>query len=164
MSYKIEPFTGFEIALKRLEPQSDETLYFLPENLVELDSSKFIYPETTTDLKKILKAQNISIDYLTKDRPLLRSRKGAEWIGPTIFLGFSLWTGNPHLIGISLNILSSYLYDFFKGSAKNKEVKFDIVIESKKNQEFQKITYEGSVEGIKSLENVIKQLKNDYSV
>ena len=142
MSNKVEPYTDLENTINRQKIKSDKKICFLPESIAEAeDPSKFIYPGTTTDLGKVLKAENIVIEYLTDDRPLLRSRKYADWVGPTIFIGASLLTENSNLIGISLNLISSCLYDFFKGTINDKKVKLDIVIERKKQQEFQKISY-----------------------
>jgi len=156
MNYKIEKFTE----LDEFQLLSDKEICFLPENLVETSiTSEFIYSETTTDLRKIFKKEKLIIDYLTEDKPLLRSRKSADWFGPTILLGITVLTENQHLIGLTINVISSYLYDFFKGSIGNKKIKFDIVLENQKGKEYQKITYEGDIEGVKNLVNVIKQLK-----
>lgn len=135
-------------------------IFFFPENFDEAtDTSKFIYSETTSDLKKIFKNSNQSVSYITNEKPLLRVRKSADWFGPAIFISFSTLVQNTELINISLNLISNYLYDFFKGSVSEKNVKLDIIVESKKKAEYTKIEYEGSVEGLKDLENIIKQLK-----
>lgn len=161
MNYQIRDFQ----TLPDIFPlYSRSSLTFLPENLNDIqDPSRFIYSETTTDIKKIFKSENLTINYLTDDKPTLRARKSADWFGPTIFIGFSILAQNSNLINISLNLLSSYLYDFFKGSTSTKKVKFDLVIESKKDKEFKTISYEGPVDGIKELEGVIKELRNDNS-
>ncbi|MNG24061.1 hypothetical protein D3C84_1087420 [compost metagenome] len=55
-------------------------------------------------------------------------------------------------------MISSYLYDYFKGAiVETKKVKFEIVIETKKRKILKKIKYEGTVEGIKELTEVIKR-------
>jgi len=53
-------------------------------------------------------------------------------------IGFSVLSENPQLIEISISLISSYLYDLFKGSGGNKKVKFDIVIGNKKTNSTQK--------------------------
>lgn len=157
MNYKIEEYKEIENIIDILA--SIKEICFLPENLTEKNPSEFIYSETTTDLRKVFIVENLMINYLTDDKPLLRSRKSADWFGPTIFIGFSILADNPHLIGVSLNLISSYLYDIFKGAIGSKNVKFDVVVENKKNKEYQKISYKGNVGGIKELEGVIKSLK-----
>ncbi len=157
MSYKIVEYIETPNKLNLFNFDSNNSFYFIPENInEELESTKYIYPESTTDIRKMLKSENITIEYLTSDKPLLRSRKSSDWFGPTLLITYSLLSQNSTLIGISLNLISSYLYDYFKGSTESKQVKFEIILESKKKKEFKKIKYEGSIEGIKELDSVIK--------
>lgn len=74
-------------------------------------------------------------------------------------IGFSVLSENPQLIEISISLISSYLYDLFKGSGGNKKVKFDIVIGNENNKSFKKISYEGDIDGVKELNSIIKNLK-----
>jgi hypothetical protein len=164
LKYEIKEYNKLTELLNKFKVDATDGLFFLPDNINDAEKSKdFIYSETTTDLRKIFESKQ-PIDYLTNDKPLLRARKSADWFGPTILIGATILTENPHLIGITFNILSSYLYDIFKGTTNNKLVKFDIVLEDKKKKQHQKITYEGNVDGIKELEKVIKKLKNDNSI
>lgn len=160
MSYKIEKYPELVNVISKQDLDFEKDICFIPENLSEAEScTDFIYSETTTDLRKILNKNNIPIEYLTDDKPLLRSRKYADWFGPTILIGFYTLTNNPHFIGVTLNLISSYLYDFFKGTIGESKVKFELIVESKKKKEFQKINYEGSVDGISELEDIIKAMK-----
>ncbi|MBE7638705.1 hypothetical protein GUB10_00020 [Salegentibacter sp. BLCTC] len=159
MNYEIKEYNELSDLFNKFQIVETTGLLFIPENIDNAENSKdFIYSETTTDLRKVFEGKQ-QIDYLTKDKPLLRARKSADWFGPTILIGATILTENPHLIGITFNILSSYLYDIFKGTTKDKKVKFDIVLEDKKKKQFQKINYEGNVEGIAELEKVINKLK-----
>ena len=142
------------------ESNSNSDLFFIPENLAQVENSnEFIYSDTTTDLNKTLKKDGLKINFLTDDKPLLRSRKNAEWFGPSILVGYTILTQNPQLIDLTMSILSSYLYDLFKGVGGTKKVKFDIIIESKSKKNYKQISYEGNIEGIKELNNVIKTLE-----
>lgn len=157
MKHEIKEYTELGNLLDKLKIQTDSLICFLPENLYETENSKeFIYCETTTDLNKTLKKENQKIDYLTDDKPLLRSRKSADWFGPTILFGFTIISQNPQLVDITMSLLSSYLYDLFKGTGGAKKVKFDVVIGTKNKKSYKKISYEGSVEGIKELNKIIK--------
>ena len=165
MSYHIPAIPHTSHLFSQFSQANCSSLTFLPENLNEAqNSSDFIYSEVTTDIRKVFKKENLVIDYLTDEKPILRARKSADWFGPTIFIGFSILSQNSNLINVSLDLFSSYLYDFFKGSTSNKKVKFNLVIENKKNKEFKSISYEGPIDGIKELEEVIKGLKNGNSV
>lgn len=161
MSYKTEPFNQLVNSISKHAIDLDKGVYFIPENIFDSEeTSNFIYSETTSDLKKIFRKSNVPINYLTEDKPLLFSRKSADWFGPTLMFSFSVLVHNPHLIGISLNLISNYLYDFFKGKTGDKSVKFEVIVERKKKEEFVKINYEGSIEGIAELERVIKSSKS----
>lgn len=160
MKHEIKEYNELGNLFEKLNIQTDSLICFLPENLYETEDSKeFIYSESTTDLNKILKKENKKINYLTNDKPLLRSRKSADWFGPTILFGITVISQNSQLVDITISLLSSYLYDFFKGTGGTKKVKFDIVIGSKNKKSYKRISYEGSVEGVKELNEVIKKLK-----
>jgi hypothetical protein len=160
MNYIVEEYSDAGVRLNQFDFNSNQTLFFIPENFSdEVRSSEYIYSESTSDVKKVLRAENLIIKYLTTDKPLLRTRKSADWYGPILFISYSVLSENPTIIGISLNLISSYLYDYFKGTiVETKKVKFEIVIETKKSKTLQKVKYEGSVEGIKELTEVIKSL------
>lgn len=70
-------------------------------------------------------------------------------MGRTDYFYFSNVT--PHLVTIALNVISSYLTEWFKGIPKNnRKVKLSIVLETKK-KEYKKIEYEGPPDGLKQL-------------
>jgi hypothetical protein len=157
MNYIIEDFDpGKQSDLLQCVTNND--LIFLPEN-IEDDVLQYVYPESTSDIRKVFKANNLATFYLCSDKPKLRARKSADWFGPALFINFAILSQNPDLINIALNLISSYLHDFFKGSPNNKKVKFEIVVQTKQEKGFQKIKYEGDIDGIKELDAVIKQLK-----
>lgn len=161
MSYKIESYNQLPDLLFKHSIDLDKGVYFIPENIFDSeDTSNFIYSETTSDIRKVFRKNNVQVHYLTEDKPLLRSRKSADWFGPPLLFSFSVLVNEPHLIGISLNLISSYLYDFFKGKTGDKSVKFDVIVEQKEKEEFVKINYEGPIEGIAELENVIKSSRS----
>jgi hypothetical protein len=157
---KIEKIS-FENNIELLQSKSNSTdIFFFPENFDEVKGfSNFIYSESTIDIKKVFNANERSISFLNDAKPLLRLRKSADWFGPTLFITFSTLTQNPELINVSLNLISNYLYDFFKGSVTHKNIKMDIIVENKEKKEYSKINYEGSIDGLKGIERIIKELK-----
>ena len=160
MEQTIKTYDELSDIFSRLGINSNIELGLLPENLSEAKSTdEFIYSDEATDLRKIFKSENIDIEYITHDKPLLRSRKNVDWFGPAIFIGFSVLYQNDYLISVMLNLISSHIYDFFKDNLNKRKVKLDIVVETSKNKTYQKISYEGGLEGIKDLEGVIKKLK-----
>jgi hypothetical protein len=140
--------------------QIPDGLSFLPENFdTATNTEDFIFTDTLSEVRKIFKASEIPFELLNVKKPKLRTRKNADWLGPTLFISFSLLFQNSALVSITLNVLSNYLTDFFKGTIGKKNVKFEIVVETKKNVETKRITYEGSIEGIAELYPIIDSFK-----
>ncbi len=159
MDYKIEEFNEIHTILRDFKIEENK-FYFLPEDMLDLKkNTNLIYSETTANIQKVFKSNHLNIDYLTEDIPQLRLRRSSDWFGPCFFIGISLLSENSHLIGVSLNLISDYLYDLFKGTTKDKKVKFDIIIEKEKNKQYSKITYDGTVDGIRELEKIINKIK-----
>jgi hypothetical protein len=155
MDYEIEDIDLNE-KLTELNLVLPSGLTFIPENF---DSAKttddFIFTESLADITKVFRSKSIEIKPLGGDSNRLRSRKNADWYGPALFFSLTLITENPTIVSVSLNVLSNYITDFFKGSFGEKKVKLDIYVEKKGRKKLKKISYSGSVEGLKELEKII---------
>ena len=157
MNYKIEEYNHLAKEFKRLDLDISSSIIFLPENLEEAKSKEdFIFSDSISDIEKIFRENNVSFSQLGGYSNLYRVRKNADWWGPALYFGASMLSENSTVVSIALNVLSNYLTDFFKGSFSEKKVKIEIYVEERKDVKFKKITYEGNVEGIKELENIIK--------
>ena len=160
MDYKIESCNQIIDTFQNLNFEIPETFAFFPENFNSTNSANdFIFPDSLSDLNKIFRVKQIPIVKLTPAIPKYRSRKSADLITPTLFISYSLFSDNSILISLALNVLSNYITDFFKGTLKNRKVKLEIIVETKKQKEFSKISYEGDYDGLKDLEGIIKSLK-----
>ena len=158
VSYIIEETKLFK-KLDLPDNQNSDVLILLPENIEEAqDKSNFIFADSTNDFRKVLKLNNISSTIIGNDNSQFRIRKSADLYGPAIFITLSLLSENPHLVSISLNIISDYCIDWFKGKTGNKNVKLSIYVETQKSKKVMKISYEGNPEGIKKLDKVVKSL------
>lgn len=160
MDYKIE---DLEIS-KRLDELGlalPENLAFFPENF-DTASTKgdFVFTDSMLDLSKIFKQDNsISIPALGQDTELYRARKSADIYLPAIFFGLSQVTENSTIVSVSLNVLSNYIYDLCKGTSGKKTAHVDLYVETKEKGKVKKLSYKGSVEGLKELDKVIKAMK-----
>lgn len=85
-----------------------------------------------------------------------QSNHSIDWVGPTLVLTHEILS-NPNLVSIYTNLISNYLYDLLRGREKSAIVKFSIVAEKNKSRSFTKITYEGSLEGMKLLPKIIRR-------
>ncbi len=159
MEYTITE-TELASTLERFGLQMPENLSFLPENIEDAETvENFIYPDTLTELRKTLRFQQVTVPTLEDTKPKLLGRKSADLYLPSLFIGVGAILSNPNLVSVALNIVSSYVYDFFKGNPGRKTVAIDIFVEKQGDKTVKKITYKGGPEGIKDLANVIKQLE-----
>ena len=62
----------------------------------------------------------------------------------------------PSSLSLSLNVIANYATDFLRGVSGNPNVKLDIVVE-KNDKTCKKISYEGSIDGLKDLPAVIRE-------
>ncbi len=88
------------------------------------------------------------------------SEKDADWIAPTIFVGASFLSQNPHLISVALNVISNYLTDLFKRGFASREAHVSIVVERIKDDklEYYRVEYNGEPAGISDLAKVIQEV------
>lgn len=156
MEYKIEEYK-IEAWLQQLGLESPKTTTFLPENILEAESiSDLIFTDEVIELEKYFKQNNQNIGILGGKPKLLRSRKNADIYLPAILFSISALSENPEIVTISLNIISSYLYDILKGTAGRKEVNIEFHLEKKGKSK--KIVFKGTPEDFKSLEKIFKKL------
>lgn len=82
-------------------------------------------------------------------------------VGPTILITSSVIIQNPHLITITLNVISNYLTDFFKGVPNNQtNAKLSIVVKNKSG-DYKKIKYNGHKDELKELPKIIKAVHDE---
>lgn len=160
MEHKITEFINIRERIESLNNNFNSDFCILPENIESATSvDEFIFTDNATTVKKVFHNNNVSIDILQNSNSAFRQRCSIDWYAPMIFIGYSLLSENSNLITVGLNVLSNYITDFFKGSFGRKNVKIEIVVESSPKKEYKCISYEGSPEGLKDLEKVIKALK-----
>lgn len=158
MDYKIEDIE-IEDRLAELKLTLPARLTFFPENFETVETQEgFIFSESVIDLNKVFRKNNIPADNLGSAPLKLRTRKYADWFGPTLFFSLTMLSENPTVVSLSLNVLSNYVTDFFKGSFGEKKARLEIYVETKRKKKIKKISYTGSPEGIRELEKIIKDL------
>jgi hypothetical protein len=165
MTQKISDYINLNQRLDDLDVKIESEFCILPENIASAKSKNdFVFTETALDIKKFLKLNNVEIELLPGNGLKLRQRKSIDFFLPIIFIGYSILTQNESLIATGLEILSKHIINQFKGTFGEKKVKLDIVIETKPKKEYKTINYEGSVEGLKEIPEIIKSLKNEKSL
>ena len=109
---------------------SPKELAILPKNFDTAISVEELLNESTTPTIRSLWRQNGIVETRIEKQGTkipLESRKSWEWVGPIIYI--STWMLTNTAIPITLNLISSYLYDVLKGPQHDGEVTLDFVSE-----------------------------------
>lgn len=139
-------------------------LALLPRNFRDAKTKKdLIHESSTSTVRVLLRQANIPETRLENEEERFPEavEEAFEWIGPIIFVGYSILTQNPHVLAIALGVISNYLSDWFKGIPRDRRrVRFDIVLETKQKT-CKRIHYDGDIEGLKQLPEIIREVKLD---
>ena len=135
-------------------------LMFLPSNLEEAGSTQdFMIRGEAATLQKILRLSGIYVEFMNKSGTETRfiHNKSFEWGMPIILFTAEIIRTNPDLISLVLDIVKKHIADLFKGLANSKTISVEIVVEKRKGGTFQKISYEGDLEGLSKLAEMVKE-------
>lgn len=89
--------------------------------------------------------------------------KHVDLVLPAIFVGELILSQSPHLLSLSLNIIANYVTDCFKDSPGRQDVGLKVIKEEiveedgKRRKRYQKIDYEGPVEGLAELTKIVSE-------
>jgi hypothetical protein len=118
----------------------------------------------TTTVLKLFKEHHIPVESFLPptDRPSYVVNKHFQWLGPTLFIPLALMNDNPQIVSLALGVLSNCITDFFKGiPIRQRNIKFDMVVETSSDRTYKKISYEGNVEGLLNLPEIIREMRNE---
>jgi hypothetical protein len=163
MTTKIADYIDVSKKTADLGCRYPERIALLPINFESaLSIREFLQASEAATIRKLLLAQALPLDDLVdrSQRPPYVKNKSGDWIAPIIFVSASIYSQNQALIALALNVLGNYATDFFKGSPRMHTVTLKIVVE-KKNKTCKKITYEGPIDGLKDLVEVIREVGNE---
>jgi hypothetical protein len=115
----------------------------------------------TATVVKLLTGNGILVEsfLLPSERPPYVVNKHFQWLGPTLFIPLALLNENPQIVSLAIGVLANCITDFFKGIPKRqRNVKLDLVVEIKKNSVYRKITYDGDLDGLRMLQEIIRNM------
>ena len=141
-----------------------EKIALIPINFESADSAEdLLQPSEAATVKTLFRINQIPLDDLfpTTQKPRYVQNNGFEWVAPTIFVGSSLMSANPELMSLALDVLASYITDFFKGMSGEKTVKLELIVETSKDYTCKTLRYEGSVSGISELKEEIMRISDE---
>lgn len=160
----IEDYVNVEEQAKKLECNIPTSFALLPRNFEKVASkNELVHEGTVPTIRKLLKQNNISETTLEKNGEKYPQvvEHAFDWVGPTILLTSAVIFQNPYIIDITLNVISNYLTDFFKGIPNNQtNVKFSIVVKNKSGQ-YKKVKYNGHKDGLKDIPKIIRKVHDE---
>lgn len=98
-------------------------------------------------------SEALSLAYLNEPTSLIEQRSG-EWFAPAMLITSQFMTNHPNIVSIACNLISSYIYDIYKGIAKPK-VQMTVLCEKKGTSKLIQIDYQGDVEGLSTVQAAI---------
>jgi hypothetical protein len=126
-------------------------LAILPRNFDTAEATdELIHESTAPTIRSLWRQEGVAETRLEKEGMKIPqgSRKSWEWVGPIIYISQSMLTNAA--IPITINMISSYLYDLWKGHHHDAEVTVEFVVERTHNskqgktREYKRITFKGS--------------------
>lgn len=139
-----------EISFPQAEPNK---ISLLPSDFDSDPSSGRYHSNTLSFFKH--SGSTLNLSFLNEPTMLLEQRSG-EWFAPAMLITSQFMASHPNVVSIACNLVSSYIYDIFKGTAKPK-VRMTVLCERKGTSKVFRIDYEGDVEGLSSLQTAIEK-------
>lgn len=141
-------------------------LTILPRNFdTAISVGDLVHESTAPTIRSLWRQVGVSESRLEREGMKFPqgSKKSWEWVGPIIFISQAML--NNAVVPITLNMISSYLYDLLKGHFHEAEITLEFVVErieqTKRGEtrEYKRITIKGSPKEIEALDvNKLKQL------
>jgi hypothetical protein len=155
--------TDFEIPYE-IQPGNSGAVVLLPLSIDGdfLGSKRVIYPQTTVSVLKKLKLGGVDthIAYGQLKDAVLSDNRSIDWFGPILLFTATALSENSALVDVSLNIISSYVYDLFKGKTEDPRVRCTFVYQGQENSKCKKVSYEGPVSGLATVKDIVQELHN----
>jgi len=155
MKITLEPTTEDETRIAELATTG---IAFGPRYIA--DDGTALFESSTYTLSKILAAEHIETSRIVPNEQEAEINENAfDLLLPVIVISWTLLSEDPHLMSLSINLISNYIHDFFKGVRGEKTVKCKILIKGKKTTK--KIYYEGPPEQFKDVKDILDTASND---
>jgi len=166
MKIQVSDFVNVKAKAEALGCNIPTAITVMPYEFENAQSkSALCYEGAAQTLKRLFQDNGITQTPLEQEGEefpsLLKESSVEEWIGPTVFVSFTLLSQNPNLISIALNVISNYLTDWFKGSGNKfillNKATLDLVVELK-NGDCKKLHYEGTGSDLGQVADVVREL------
>lgn len=142
-------------ALITAASNSSASIVLLPVRYDENGSPQFA--GATPTVEKLLREAGLVSETLPAEGARFREDRGIDWVAPTLFVTFAMYSSNPNAVALALNVLGSYIHEFFRGREKTTSVKLDVLCFRGFGLGLRRVKYKGPVEGLKNLDKTVKE-------
>jgi hypothetical protein len=121
-------------------------------------SSELRYRSHALDTKSLLRQGGLPVEMVTGEGIAIPyvDERDATWAGPMVFVAAEMFSANPGITAVALNLMSNYVYDLLKGRDGKRRARLSVVVESTKHKRTLRVDFDGPPENIPHLEKVIK--------
>jgi len=157
---EIQEYIDASEKMKKLGLRKPEFMAILPRNFDTAETPDLLlYPNEAKTIHSLIRQAEIDITPL-EDGILFKDEQSFTFVAPLILFTSIIIAQNPHLINITINIISDYIYDRIRGTRKNANLKLEYIIETR-NGDYKKLNYEGNIDGLNNLPEIIKEIHDD---
>lgn len=159
MSVEVHDYASVAGKLREFGLSAPQGLALLPDNLAMATSRSELRQQVEADtVRTLLRINGIHHEEVfgREHQPAYLEQYAHEWFGPTIYVAFGMMSSNPDIISIVTNLISNYLYDFFKGKTKGK-VSLNVIYENADGT-CKRIEYSGTAEGMNAIPKIIREI------
>jgi hypothetical protein len=164
MTKNISDFIEVSNKLEQLGCACSEGIAILPVNFETAKSTDgFKQLSEASTVKTLFRNNQIPFSEIkkTNQKSSYIQNNAFEWIAPTLFVSGAFLSQNPEAVAIALSVIANYVTDFFRGFGGEKNIKLDIIVEKTKSKTCKKISYEGNIDGLKDLAEIVKEVGNE---
>lgn len=120
------------------------------------------YARFSNQLFRELREKDVPVQFIgtgSEPQDVIVKALSPDIILPALFVGFSVWTGNPLVVSFTINLLSDYVTRHFGSLTEQNRpggVVFNLVAETTPRGATIRVDYRGSAEGFKEVPASIK--------
>ena len=164
MSFTISDYCDVRVRAEELNLNKPSSLAFLPRNFdTAVMRDQLLHENAVKTVRILFRENDIPEDKIEPDGykiPCIQEN-AFELLLPTLFVGASVLSQQPHLLLVALNVIANYATDLFKGIPGSNKVILQVVVEDKKKKRSKKIKYKGGVDGLSEVTKIAGKVFTD---
>ena len=166
MKTNISDYIHVSEKLDELGCSYSEGIVILPVNFETATPTTTIeYSMGALAIGKLFRMNDVLCSEIRREneKPVYVEHRSTEWVLPTLLFSAALLSENQAIVSLSLNVIANFLTDRFKGTDRKSTGKLDIAIEIEKGKSktYKKISYEGPIDEMSKLDEIVKKVLNE---